>query len=92
MKIVTRRRPGEDVLRDSAILQRTLNALRGNALVPRGVYRFASHEEADAWMTLQIAATHARLSSGTSMSAADSIRDSDKADVAFLRVRIEEER
>jgi hypothetical protein len=60
MKIVTRRQPGEDVLRDSAILQRTLNALRGNALVPRGVYRFASHEEADAWMTLQIAATHAR--------------------------------
>jgi hypothetical protein len=65
MKIVTRRRPGEDVLRDSAILQRTLNALRGNAFVPRGVYRFASHEEADAWMTHQIAATHARLSSGT---------------------------
>ena len=55
-----------DALRDSAILQRTLNALRENALVPRGVYRFASHEEADAWMTLQIAATHARLSSGTS--------------------------
>src|SRR5450759_5028521 len=54
MKIVTRRRPGEDALRDSAILQRTLNALRGNALVPRGVYRFASHEEADAWMTHQI--------------------------------------
>jgi hypothetical protein len=66
MRIVTRRPPGEDVLRDSAILQRTLNALRGNALVPRGVYRFASHEEADAWMTREIAATHARLSSGTS--------------------------
>jgi hypothetical protein len=66
MKIVTRLPPGEDVLRDSAILQRTLNMLRGNALVPRGVYRFASHEEADAWMTLQIAATHARLSSGAS--------------------------
>jgi hypothetical protein len=59
MKIVTRRRPGEDVLRDSAILKRT-HALCGNALVPRGVYRFATHEEADAWMTLQIAATHAR--------------------------------
>jgi len=66
LKIVTRRPPGEDVLRDSAILQRRLNALRGNALVPRGVYRFASHEEADAWMTLRIAATHARQSSGTS--------------------------
>ncbi|HEX5855457.1 MAG TPA: hypothetical protein VFZ57_07535 [Thermoanaerobaculia bacterium] len=42
MKIVTRRRPGEDVLRDSAILQRTLNALRGNALVPRGRSRECS--------------------------------------------------
>ena len=66
MRIVTRRPPGEDVLRDSSILQRTLNALRGNALVQRGVYHFASHEEADAWTTLQIAATSAHLSSGTS--------------------------
>ena len=57
MKVVTRRPPGEDVLRDFAILQRTLNALRGNALVPRRVYRVSSHEEADAWMSLQIAAT-----------------------------------
>ena len=79
MKIVTRRRPREDALRDSAILQRTLNALRGNALVPRGVYRFASHEEADAWMTLQIAATDAQLSSATSPRS------------AVPRTRIEEE-
>ena len=63
MKVVTRRPPGEDVLRDFAILQRTLNALRGNALVPRRVYRVSSHEEADAWMSLQIAATHACLNS-----------------------------
>jgi hypothetical protein len=53
-------------VRDIAILQRTLNRLRGPALVPRGVYRFATHEEADAWMTRQIVATHARLSSKTS--------------------------
>ncbi len=66
VKVVSRRGPGEDVLKDSAILQRTLNRLRGNALVPRGVYRFASHEEADEWMTRRIAATHARLSSKTS--------------------------
>ncbi len=66
MRTVTRRRPGENPLRDSAILQRTLNRLRGPALVPRGVYRFATHEEADTWMTRQIAATHARRSSKTS--------------------------
>ncbi|MGI0148083.1 MAG: hypothetical protein ACREDF_00935 [Thermoplasmata archaeon] len=34
-------------------------------LVPRGVFRFASHEEADAWMTRQIVATHARQNSKT---------------------------
>jgi hypothetical protein len=66
MKVVSRRSPGEDPVRDIAILQRTLNRLRGPALVPRGVYRFATHEEADAWMTRQIVATHARLSSKTS--------------------------
>lgn len=65
MKIVSRRPAGEDVLRDSAILQRTLNRLRGRRLVPRGVFRFASHEEADAWMTRQIVATRARRNSKT---------------------------
>ena len=63
VKVVSKRRPGQDPIRDSAILQRTLNRLRGNALVPRGVYRFSTHEEADEWMTRRIAATHARLSS-----------------------------
>lgn len=63
MKIVSRRRPGSDATKDAAILQRTLNRLRGPALVPRGVYRFLTHEGADAWMSHQIAATHARRSS-----------------------------
>ncbi len=66
MKTVSRRGDGEDVLSDIAILQRTVNRLRGCGLVPRGVYRFESHEEADAWMTRQIAATHARRSLKTS--------------------------
>jgi hypothetical protein len=66
MKRVSRRGEGEDVLRDIAILQRTVNRLRGCGLVPKGVYRFESHEEADAWMTRQIAATHARRSLKTS--------------------------
>jgi hypothetical protein len=43
-------------------LQRTLAALRRTrAVVPRGVYRFGSFEEADAWMTRTMARTHASL-------------------------------
>lgn len=46
------------------VLQRTLAALRGTgAVVPRGVYRFTSFEEADAWMTRMMARTHANLKS-----------------------------
>jgi hypothetical protein len=56
----------KDIAEDVRILQRTLNRLRGPALVPKGLYRFAGPEEADAWMTRQIAATHARQSSKTS--------------------------
>jgi hypothetical protein len=51
----------------SGALQRTLAAVRGTgALVPRGVYRFSSFEEADAWMTRMMARTHASLRSKTS--------------------------
>jgi hypothetical protein len=63
---VSRRPVGEDVIRDISILQRTINGLRGADLVPRGVYRFPSHEEADAWMMRLMASTHARRSSKTS--------------------------
>ena len=63
---ISRRPPGSDSVRDAAILQRTLNRLRQGALVPKGVYRFVRHEEADEWMIRQIASTHARLSSKTS--------------------------
>jgi hypothetical protein len=40
-----------------------MSRLRGRYLIPRGVYRFALHEEADAWMIRTIAETHTRLSS-----------------------------
>lgn len=52
-------------------LQRTLAAVRGTgALVPRGVYRFRSFEEADAWMTRMMARTHASLKSKISSGSA----------------------
>jgi hypothetical protein len=52
-------------------LQRTLAAVRRTGrLVPRGVYRFGSFEEADAWMTRTMARTHASLRSKTSSASA----------------------
>jgi hypothetical protein len=48
-------------------LQHTLASVRGTgAIVPLGVYRFSSFEEADAWMTRTMARTHASLKSKTS--------------------------
>jgi hypothetical protein len=67
---ISLRERGGDNLRDVAILQRTLNRLRRRALVPKGVYRFARHEEADEWMIRQIASTHVRLGSRTSSASA----------------------
>jgi len=68
---ISRRQRGGDSLRDAAILQRTLNRLRQGALVPKGVYRFVRHEEADEWMIRQIASTQARLRSETSSDSDD---------------------
>jgi hypothetical protein len=48
-KTVGRRRAPVDSLEYAFGLQRTLNAL-APLRVPRGVYRFCSHEEADAWL------------------------------------------
>jgi hypothetical protein len=63
MKAVGRRSFAGDTLSDQAALARTAAWLRGHAaLVPRGVYRFATFEEADAWMTETIRRTHERLS------------------------------
>jgi hypothetical protein len=65
VKRVAGRRDQEDVLRDIDILQNTMNQLRGCGLIPKGVYRFQTHEEADEWMMRQIAANHARHASKT---------------------------
>jgi hypothetical protein len=63
VKRVPGRSSGEDILRDIDILQETVNRLRGCGLIPKGIYRFRSHEKADEWMTRQIAANHARRAS-----------------------------
>ena len=51
-KTVGRRRPAVDALAAGFAMQETLNEFlktSGHTLAPRGVFRFRSHEEANAW-------------------------------------------
>lgn len=57
-KTVGRRSPPEDAFAAAMVLQHTLVELStsfGHRFIPRGVYRFRSHQEADAWMWKQLA-------------------------------------
>ena len=56
-KTVGRRRPPVDALEAGFVMQATTQALMGalgHKLVPKGVYRFHSHQEADEWMLKNI--------------------------------------
>lgn len=66
VKVVGRSPGTADAVAEARILLQTVLRLRGPRLVPRGVYRFATHEEADRWMTTQMANTHAHHASKTS--------------------------
>jgi len=67
VRIVGSRRTDAGGWEAARVLQRTLAAVRGtDALVPRGVYRFATFEEADTWMIRNMARTHANRRSRTS--------------------------
>jgi hypothetical protein len=71
MKVVGTRRLATPPMADQAALARTAALLRGTArLVPRGVYRFSSFDEADAWMTKMLLRTHERPSRKTSSASA----------------------
>jgi hypothetical protein len=64
---VGRRSAEGDGWTDQGRLTRTAAFLRGHAgLVPRGVFRFSSFEEADAWMIRMMAEQHGRRSPTTS--------------------------
>ena len=68
MKTVGTRRSDSETI---GALQRTLSRLRGTGvLIPRGVFRFTSFEEADAWMTRTMARTHASRKSKISRGSA----------------------
>ena len=50
MRTVGRRSEPRPTLENIRALQQLLHELRGkNPFLPRGVYRFKSHDEADAW-------------------------------------------
>ena len=49
-KTVGRRVRPKDALEYGFALQKSLHQLYGRLPIRRGVYRFHSHEEADAWM------------------------------------------
>lgn len=63
VKVVTKRHGEEPVVEGAKRLLKTISDLRGEALIPKGVYRFSTFKEADEWMTREIASTHARLKS-----------------------------
>ena len=49
MRVVGRRKPGKGLEHADALLKLVI-ALRGNKpFIPRGIYRFHSHEEKDEW-------------------------------------------
>jgi hypothetical protein len=58
MKIVGKQ-VREDPIETSRTLQKNIAKLRGPRVIPRGVYRFTTFEEADTWMTKMMARTHA---------------------------------
>jgi hypothetical protein len=71
MKVVGARHTGALPMADQAALARTAALVRGTVrLVPRGVYRFSSFDEADAWMTRMMIRTLEHQSRKTSSASA----------------------
>lgn len=54
-KTVTRRTGTPDAIKDAAILLDTISRLRPGPICPKGVWRFRTFEEADAWALKMIA-------------------------------------
>jgi len=75
MRQVGHRSTNGNGLSDQGALARTAAVLRGTAaLVPRGLFRFRSHDEADQWMDEMFRRTHARQNRTTSPDSAGLIR------------------
>jgi hypothetical protein len=62
-KVVGRRKPARVDVGSFDSMQKMVNALRaGRGLVPKGVYRFHTFEEADAWLIRTMAENSSRAS------------------------------
>ncbi|MDO8518535.1 MAG: hypothetical protein Q7T11_00030 [Deltaproteobacteria bacterium] len=65
MKVFTKRHGKPDKIEEARRLMTLVRRLRGDALVPKGVYRFKTMEEANQWMLQKMASTRAFLNSKT---------------------------
>lgn len=65
MKVITKRLEKQSPLEEADALLKTMRGLRGDALIPKGVYRFHTPHEAHQWMIKTMARTHAHLKSKT---------------------------
>lgn len=71
MKVVGSRHSESPPMADQGAMARTAGLLRGTArLAPRGVYRFSSFDEADAWITKMLLGTHEHQNRKTSSASA----------------------
>lgn len=64
MKVITKRHGKQNPIDEGAGMLRVIRQIRqirGEALIPKGVYRFKSMEEANRWMIHTMASTHVRL-------------------------------
>lgn len=59
-KYVSKRKIKKGSLSDAAILLDTISKLQGGKIIPKGVYKFSSFEEADEWALKMIASIHGR--------------------------------
>lgn len=65
-KILTKRFGKQDSIEEMGQLQELFNEIKNFLLVPRGVYKFKSYEEADQWMIKTMVSTHVSQNSKTS--------------------------
>ena len=65
MKVIGRRKPGPGGLEAANPFLKTVIAVRGNKpFIPRGVHRFYSHEEKDAWTLKMLTRGRLRRNTG----------------------------
>ena len=65
-KILTKRFGKQNPIEEMGQLQELFNEIKNSILVPKGVHKFKSYEEANEWMIKTMASTHVSQNSKTS--------------------------